>query len=363
MITLQDFNHFRSDPRVKFKTEDVDGETFTIISYMIADSNLWTQPLALETRGITFDSTGKCVSRPLQKFFNVGEREETQLNNLEFYNSIFVEKRDGSMLIPVLINDKIHWKSKKSFYSDVAIQAGKCATLNVRELSRTLIECGYTPVFEFTHPQHQIVIDYGNEPRFVLIAIRKIETGEYMSFDEQEMIAASFKVDCIRRYRAYHQDLLDELETRTDFEGYVIRHLNGMWTKAKSKWYFIMHHIMTEIRERDVALAVADEQVDDLKSLIVREGKSVDPINEIEQRVVGDLEAIIAETNALFELIEKEPTRKDAALKYSRNEFFSLAMCLYVGREPDYKKFWKTKHLKVDYSLRVIYNQSFSGEE
>ena len=66
MIKLQDFNHFRTDPRVKLKTELVDGEEITIVAYMIADSKLWDQPNALETRGIAFNSDGECISRPLE---------------------------------------------------------------------------------------------------------------------------------------------------------------------------------------------------------------------------------------------------------------------------------------------------------
>lgn len=363
MIKLQDFNHFRTDPRVKFKTELVDGEEITIVAYMIADSKLWDQPNALETRGIAFNSDGECISRPLTKFFNIGENEQTQTHNLKFYNSVFLEKRDGSMLIPVLINNKIFWKSKKSFYSDVAIKANVCATLEVLNLSRTLLNMGYTPIFEFTHPEHQIVIDYGKEPKFVLIAVRHIESGGYMSIESQEIMCAAHHVECIRRYGDNTFQMLNELDDQVDFEGYVIRHPDGLWTKAKSKWYLLNHRIMTEIRERDIALAVAEECIDDIKSSIAAQGMDIGPVLEIEQRVVAQLETIIEQSELLCTLIKAEPTQKDAAMKYKDNEFFSLAMILYVNKEPKYVDFWKKRFLKVDYSLKVVYNQSFSNEK
>lgn len=362
MIKLQDFNHLRNDKRIKFKTELVDGQELTIVSYMIADPELWKLPLALETRGITFNSDGECISRPLHKFFNIGENEQTQKHRLKFYNSVFLEKRDGSMLIPVLINNKIFWKSKKSFYSDVAVKAAECATFDILNFSRTLLNMGYTPIFEFTHPEHQIVIDYGKQAKFVLIAARHVQSGGFMSIKSQEIICAAHRVDCIRRYGDNAFQMLNELDSQVDFEGYVIRHPDGMWTKAKSKWYLINHRIMTEIRERDIALAVAEECIDDIKSSIVAQGMDITPVLEIEQRVVEQLKLIIEGTELLCTLIKAQPTQKDAALKYKDNVFFSLAMLLSRDKEPNYVDFWKKHSLKVDYSLRVVYNKSFNTE-
>ena len=363
MIKLQDLNHFRNDSRVKFKTEIVDGQELTIVSYMIADPHLWKQPLALETRGITFNADGECISRPLHKFMNIGENEQTQKHNLVFDNAVVLEKRDGSMLIPVMINNRIHWKSKKSFFSDVAIKANHCATIEVLNLSRTLINIGYTPIFEFTHPEHQIVIDYGAEPKFVLIAARNNETGDYMSIDVQEIICAAHRVECIKRFKENVNELLNKIDDQINFEGYVIRHIDGLWTKAKSKWYLVNHRIMTEIRERDIALAVVEECVDDIKSAIVAQGLDITPVLKIEDRVIQQLEIIIQATDRLCKLIKAEPTQKDAAMKYKNNEFFGLAMLLTRDKEPNYVDFWKKRFLKVDYSLRVLYNQNFNREE
>ena len=364
MIKLSDFDHLRNDPRIKFKTELVDDQEFTIVSYMIADPQLWKLPLALECRGITFNAAGECVSRPFHKFFNVGEREETQLGNLQLFNCTVLEKRDGSMLVPVLVNNKLRWKSKKSFYSDVAIAAQKTAPAVVQELAEALLRDGLTPIFEFTHPEHQIVINYGDQPKFTLIAIRNMKTGDYLSAETQEILCAAHNVDCIRRYQNHNvRYMIEELNDVVDFEGYVIRHPNGLWTKAKSNWYLINHRIMTELRERDIAIAVADECVDDIKSAVTAQGLSIDPILEIEQRVIGQLEALIKHSEALFDLIKAEPTQKDAALKYKNDRYFALAMILYKDKEPNYVDFWKKHHLKVDYSLKVVYNQNFNKEE
>jgi hypothetical protein len=45
------------------------------------------------------------------------------------------------------------------------------------------INSGYTPIFEWMHPQKRIVIDYGKEPNLILTAIRHIVTGQYVSLN------------------------------------------------------------------------------------------------------------------------------------------------------------------------------------
>ncbi len=54
----------------------------TVACYLFMDAATFDTPAALECRGITFDKTGAVVSRPLHKFFNIGEREETQPHKL-----------------------------------------------------------------------------------------------------------------------------------------------------------------------------------------------------------------------------------------------------------------------------------------
>lgn len=69
-MILSDFDGFKTNQMVKFKEEMVEGVSYTIISYMISDKSFWDTPLADETRGITFETdTGKCVSRPFNKFY------------------------------------------------------------------------------------------------------------------------------------------------------------------------------------------------------------------------------------------------------------------------------------------------------
>lgn len=359
---INELKHLRNDPRIAFKNEIVDGNQLTIVSYSIADSDMWALPHAKETRGITFDESGRCISRPLHKFFNVDERPETQMSVLNFDAAVLYEKRDGSMLTPVLINDRIHWKTKKSFYSDVAIHASRGATQNVMALSMELLKQNITPVFEYTSPFNRIVIDYGDQSQFVLLAARHINTGEYVEYHKLVELCAQHSVQVIKRWDLEPVSAIQGLATAVNFEGYVVHHLDGTWTKAKSQWYLINHRIMTGLRERDIALAVVEEVVDDLKSLVVSQGKQTLHIDNIEHAVVEQLKQITLEVQALHAKLLEEPSRKDAAVKYSKQPYFSAAMCLYSGKEPNIKHIWKTQFWKQHFSLKVVFNENFSQE-
>lgn len=362
MITLKDFDHLRDDPRVRFKSEIVNGRDLTIISYMIADAEFWDLPLAKECRGITFDTqTGECVCLPFEKFFNVGERPETQRDKLDFTNIEILEKRDGSMLTPVLLNDRIFWKTKKSFFSEVAISAANSADPDLELFCREMIEMDYTPIFEFTHPDHRIVLDYGTKPSFTLLALRNIRFGFYVSYDIMFKIASLYNIYCISKFDITPMEMFDQMATLTQFEGYVVVLDKNNRVKQKTDWYFRMHVLVTQMRERDVAEAVAKETIDDIKSALVAEGKDLTPILEIEQRVVSEIEDIRLKTEELFAKIKVCDTRKDAALAYSKDPNFGLAMKMYDGREPDYVNAWTIRELK-NVSLRCIYNASFGGD-
>jgi len=364
MITLKDFDHLRNDPRVRFMETELYGHRLTTICYMIADSDFWSLPLALECRGIVFDNeTGHCVCRPLEKFFNVGERADTQKHLLDFDNCQIFEKRDGSMVTPVFLDGKLFWKSKKSFSSDVAIKAANTATEGVETLSHLFYSMGYTAIFEYTHPEHQIVIDYGSDPRFTLLAARHNDTGEYLPYTALKTFATFYKENCIQCYtHTLSVDaMFEQMETIKDFEGYVVQLANGIRVKQKSSWYLKMHVIMTALRERDIAKAVIDETLDDIKSMISAEGKDLAPVIEIENRVVLGIENMRIETEQLVKQFESLETRKDIAMTYRDHSMFSLAMKLYDGKEPDYKKTWVDRYLQ-DFNLRTIYNTSFNQE-
>lgn len=141
-----------------------------------------------ECRGIIFDSfTGDIVRRPYHKFFNVNEREETQSHLIDLSNPhVILEKLDGSMIVPFIdTNSKLVWGTKmvaQDFHQMIE-HFVKSSDIDYEGFCLNLINSGYSPIFEWTHPQKRIVIDYGKEPTLILTAVRHMITGNYLSIN------------------------------------------------------------------------------------------------------------------------------------------------------------------------------------
>lgn len=360
-MILSDFDQLRNHPMIRFKVEEVNGVPIGIISYMISDKELWENDLALEARGIAFDVlTGQCICLPLNKFFNVGESTDTQTDLIKDQFVECFEKRDGSMVTPVLVNGKLFWKTKKSFFSDVAVLAQSMVPDNVTELAWYCQLFKLTPIFEFTHPDSRIVLDYSGEPNFTLIAIRDTVNGKYLSWEKVESIAKLHEnVPTVKKYEKTWSEILDDVDNKKDIEGYVLVLKDGRRVKIKTKWYLDMHHTMTDLRERDAVEAILNETIDDMKSLLSSQGMDLTVIEELESLVATEIASIREEVNAIIMSCSNKSI-KEVAIEMKGHPLFSLIMSEKRGKEADYSTYWKRNRLQ-DFSLRCIFNKGFSS--
>ena len=239
-MKLAQLNHLRDDYRIEFKEETVNGKKFTIVSHVAADGELWKKPLAKEACGITFNERGDCVCRPFEKFFNVNETDDTRISKLDFDGAILTKKYDGIMITPVLVGDKVVFKSKDSFSSDVAKTANRAASTKLKEFCETLLVQGITPIFEFMHPKHRNVIDYGARPHFVLIGARRMDDGTYVDIDRLEL---KYDVPCgvVRRLKVDIGAMMHAIDNSTSEAGFVVVFANGERVEFKTKWYVNAH--------------------------------------------------------------------------------------------------------------------------
>jgi RNA ligase len=179
-------------PYIKGREEFVvaEREFGTVINYMVSmpDTFDMTGPddlggaIRRECRGIKFYPDGTIASRVFHKFFNIGEREETQIHKIDLTSQhTLMDKRDGSMIHPMMVNGYIRWMTKMGL-SDVALQAEKYinTTNNYNPFAAWCIESGLTPIFEYTGPNNRIVVSYEKE-ELVLLAVRDNITGEYLN--------------------------------------------------------------------------------------------------------------------------------------------------------------------------------------
>jgi RNA ligase len=347
---------------IRFNTNEFG---FTIACYVVNTGETFTGENAMwarECRGITFDPNGNIASRPLHKFFNIGELPETQFANLaDMQIKRVMDKRDGSMVHPVRANGKIMLKTKKSFTSDVALLATQELNLpknyQILKFCEECIDYHVTPIFEFTSPKAQIVLLYPDS-ELKLLHIRDNLTGVYVENPKawaKEVFGRDIPVvDEISVEEFNFEFLKKSLAEDQDIEGYVIGFENGMMAKGKTEWYLQLHHTITFVRERDIAEMILDETVDDYKSFLSLGGKSHDVVNEIEHRVLEEIRKIEKQIDEAYDVIKNCETRKEAALTLKGHEWFSAAMDRFNGKEFNVKEYFKKRILREKFSLEQV---------
>lgn len=179
-------------PHIKGREEFIvaEREFGTVINYVVAmpDTFDMTGPddlsgaIRRECRGLKFYPNGEIAARTFFKFFNIGEREETQPHLIDMSKPHNIEeKRDGSMLHPMMVNGHIRWMTKMGL-SEVAIQAEKYITNHskYKDFAKWCVENGLTPLFEWTSPNNQIVVPY-EEDELTLLSVRENVSGKFLN--------------------------------------------------------------------------------------------------------------------------------------------------------------------------------------
>ena len=166
-------------------------ESFTIINYVVMTPDTFppvtdeASAIRRECRGITFcNETGKVISRPAHKFFNVSEREETSIQNIDISEDhIILDKLDGSFIRPFRTNDGIMRVGTKMGETDVAALAKPFFDRpEYKEMAEWCADKDMTPVFEFCSRKNRVVLDYGSEDQMTLLFIRHNISGEYIKY-------------------------------------------------------------------------------------------------------------------------------------------------------------------------------------
>ncbi len=334
----------------------------TLACYMFMDSGTFDSPEALECRGIAFDAAGRVCSRPLHKFFNVGEKEWLSVDNLLNRDDIVAifEKLDGSMLATAWVDGELKWRSKKSFGSDVVhLTHAFLAEPGNEDLVAFATEVaadGYTAIFELTHPLARIVVPQ-DRPQLRLLHVRDNMTGEYVLLDPAHPVhdlALKYSVPRVPVYTGLSvHEVLTSLESMSEQEGYVLQFANGDMVKLKCPWYSRLHRSITFLRERDIALSALNEELDDLKAVLAEAGVDLAPVEEVESRlkarlvqILDDIESAMKSSSGL--------DRKSFALAHNGHPLFGLLMMQYQGREVDVKGWFLKNRLKEEFGLRVL---------
>lgn len=290
--------------------------------------SLWNN-CTLNARGIVFDDDGVLVQRCMPKFFNHDEPDGIKVEKLMLKEQIGVvqEKLDGSLI--KITKDEKHGlviTSKASFESDQARMAKEI----VEENNYSFKE-GWTYHFELIHPDNQIVLNYGNERKLVLLAIIDNKTGRdidiymFKSFEKPQL----YELGVLLNVNALNKDGLHE--------GVVVNY-GSYRLKYKTDEYIRLHRIVTEFTPKRVWEALSNGQSIDrmnipeefIKWLDETERKLLLEYNELFDKINQALADTVNMTNKEIALSDNE------AIKEVREYIFA------VRSEKDVKaKVWK----------------------
>lgn len=244
-----------------------------------------------ECRGITFDTeTGDIIRRPFFKFFNINEREETQIHNLDFSKEHWVDtKLDGSMIAVFAHEGKLVWGTKMVApdFHDMVEKFVESSDIDYAGFCWQLINDGYTPIFEWMHPQKRIVIDYGKEPALTLLAVRNMITGVFADISDIDpdygvpVVAQHGIVTDPKAFMEYVHDLKNA-------EGFVIRWADDHRVKIKAYDYLQIHKAKEAIlQDRNIVELILDEKLDDIKAHLPAEDR--DRLTQFESNIHFDI--------------------------------------------------------------------------
>lgn len=247
-------------------------EGYVAVDYLFQSPDTFTVPIRRECRGIKFcATTGKILARPFGKFFNIGEREETQPHLIDFTRPHWLlTKLDGSMVHPMLLGDQIVLCTRMG-RTQHGIMAERHLTPELTEWFRQALTEGWTPILEWVAPDNRIIIKYPDS-KLILLAIRNTITGEYQEPAAVRANGIRAGLDVVETHPSWGgsaQDFLAMVQVLKEAEGFVIRFADGSWYKSKAEDYLQKTRAKGAVELEKNALAVIlAGSLDDVKPLL-----------------------------------------------------------------------------------------------
>jgi RNA ligase len=276
-----------------------------------------------EFRGIIFDSnTKRIIRRPLHKFFNLCEKNETLLHNIDITKPhIILDKLDGSLISSFKLNDVILWGTKAGI-TDISKEAEVFVNKNKQylEFAKYCAENYVTPMFEWISPNNRIVVPYSKDD-LILLGIRDLYTGEYTKYSDLKDISDRYEIPLVNDVKntVLNEQFIDKTINEKDIEGYIISFEDGHKIKIKTDEYVLAHRTIEGIiKQRNVARSIILNEVDDIKPLLHEDIRNV--LEEYESEYINQLEKYVSsmceELKYYKSLVN---TRKEFAIKYSKD--------------------------------------------
>ncbi len=291
--------------------------------------SLWSN-CTLNARGIVFDDDGVLVQRCIPKFFNHDEPDGIKVEKLMHKEQIGVvqEKLDGSLI--KITKDQKHGlviTSKASFESDQAKMAKEIVDENNYDFKE-----GWTYHFELIHPDNQIVLNYGDERKLVLLAIIDNKTGKDIDIYSHEL-----RFEKPQLYELGVLPNVNVLNKNGLHEGVVVNY-GSYRLKYKTDEYIRLHRIVTEFTPKRVWEALSSGQRMDRMNI---PEEFIKWLNETENELLARYNELLNKINQAF-VDTQNMTNKEIALSDDENvkEMREYIFAVRSGKDIE-AKIWK----------------------
>lgn len=215
---------------------------------------LWNRVNRL-CRGIVADESGNIVARPISKFFNLNENDESSFANLPWHLPYTVEtKEDGACGILFFHKNKWNIATPGSLESDQAI----VGSYLLGSYGIEYLDTKTTYILEIIHPETRQVVVYDDNKLVLLAAID--ENWQELGIDELDQIANLAGFDRPVRWNVDHS-MLQQYRFPTNMEGFVVKFANGFRIKIKSEEYVKLHNMVSGITPKQIRQYLMDESL------------------------------------------------------------------------------------------------------
>jgi len=276
-----------------------------------AYDKVWDE-YTIMARGLVVHDDGRIVARPFPKFFNLGERPETQPKALPAHTPELAKKYDGSLIISFWNPEENRWQAvTRGSWDNVQTRyANPWVQSHAEKLDRT-----HTYMFELVAPWNRIVVAYPEE-KMILLGIIHTETGLDHPYATVREIGLELS------FEAIHSEVrpissVDLSAKGTNEEGFVARFENGLRVKIKYDEYVLLHKTLTGLTVKQIWESLSTKTPLDL-SLVPDEFMNWYRVKK--QTLLDQYSSIEERAKKIFAATPKMSDRKGYAMHFKSQE-------------------------------------------
>lgn len=252
-IDLQsiDRSHFRVDEHIIIASGE---SVFMVFPDQDAPTPAWDSQNKI-FRSSIWNNNGELVSASFPKFMNWGENSLNFPVPKSLDNCTIVDKLDGSLLIISKYNNQLIRRTRRTLDAATLKKGHEIEIFNQTVLPKlNLFNDATWPVswlFEWTSPEQQIVINYGDTPRFRLVGMINHSDYTMLAQESLDTVARNLGLErpATHKFKSL-ESLLTEVNKWEGAEGVCVYKGQSIH-KVKSAWYLVRHRMATELSSRD----------------------------------------------------------------------------------------------------------------